>query len=197
MHTNRLCNMQRWAINPSITVIAKIISATSPGQTYFPNDDRQILCFILDIQCAILVFLTRKFSCIDPGTPAVSEPSARHQQKSATHVQNISRSLQSSWVNRDFFTWWVELLWVHILLPGYPLTNTQRVPVYPFNGWSMFSALKQDQYLKGYPGTISITWGYPGTHFQLYWWGHRKWHYNLDQMLSNPINPYAAAHVST
>ncbi len=38
----------------------------------------------------------------------------------------------------------VELLRVDILLPGYPLTNTRRVPGYPFIGCSMFSALNQD-----------------------------------------------------
>ncbi len=32
----------------------------------------------------------------------------------------------------------VELLWVHILLAGYPLTNIRRVPRYPFIGCRMF-----------------------------------------------------------
>ncbi len=39
----------------------------------------------------------------------------------------------------------LELLRIHILLPGYPLTNTRRVPGYPFNGCHIFSAVKQDQ----------------------------------------------------
>ncbi len=59
----------------------------------------------------------------------------------------------------------LELLWVNILLPGYPLTNNRRVPVY----WVQrvltenFSALNQDQFsekrqfLNGYLGSIFIT----------------------------------------
>ena len=39
----------------------------------------------------------------------------------------------------------VELLWVHILLPGYSLSNTRWIAGYPFNGCSMFSALRLDQ----------------------------------------------------
>ncbi len=39
----------------------------------------------------------------------------------------------------------LELSWVHILLPGYPLTNTRRVPGYPFIRCRIFSALNQDQ----------------------------------------------------
>ncbi len=38
----------------------------------------------------------------------------------------------------------LELSWVHILLPGYPLTNTRRVPGYPFIRCRMFPALNQD-----------------------------------------------------
>ncbi len=38
----------------------------------------------------------------------------------------------------------VELLWEHILLPRYLLTNTRRIPGYPFIRCSMFPALNQD-----------------------------------------------------
>ena len=47
--------------------------------------------------------------------------------------------------SRSIMMYPVELLRVHVLLPGYPLTNIRRVPGYPFSGCSIFSALKQDQ----------------------------------------------------
>ena len=51
----------------------------------------------------------------------------------------------------------VELLWVHILLPGYPLTNTRWVPGYPFIGCRVRPPRGKFRALNGYPGSIFIT----------------------------------------
>ena len=48
-------------------------------------------------------------------------------------------------VGSSIHRYMLELLQVHILLPGYPPTNTRRVLGYPLHGCSIFSALKQDQ----------------------------------------------------
>ena len=72
----------------------------------------------------------------------------------------------------------LKLLRVHILLPGYPLTNTRRVPVYPFIGCRMFSALNQDQDCQNRPTRsqyMSIFlhksfWNWPVTSFRAPLW---------------------------
>ncbi len=77
------------------SVIAKIISALpdilSPSQIFFTADAWQI-------SLVILVYPVGHFMFIEPcwtKCPARSELSAGHQQKSAGHVQHISRSLKA------------------------------------------------------------------------------------------------------
>ncbi len=72
----------------------------------------------------------------------------------------------------------VELLWVHIWLPGYPLTNTRRVPGYPFIKDSMISALNQDQDCQNRPTRSQdmsnflhkSLWNWPVTSFRATLW---------------------------
>ncbi len=68
------------------------------------------------------------------------------------------RALGSQGTDRGLFLGFnleyaLELLWVDILLPGYPLTNTRRVPGYPLIVCSMFPALNQDLDCRNRPTT--------------------------------------------
>ena len=72
----------------------------------------------------------------------------------------------------------LELSWVHILLPGYLLTNTRRVPGYPFIRCRMFSALNQDQDCQNRPARSKdiskflhqSLWNWPLTSFRALLW---------------------------
>ncbi len=73
----------------------------------------------------------------------------KHYQTTASCMNAIKESDRNITLSLTGHQWWtVELLRVHILLPGYPLTNTRRVPRYQFNGC---------RGLNRYPGSISIT----------------------------------------